>query len=161
MPTTPATLRDLFRATLDGLREMHGLLEQESVALGGRDAAALERIALTKQELVPILDRLAAEQRRFFAAGPGGTGGIEAYLAGAKPEADLAGALRADWREILRLLAACKHQNEMNGAYIGLLRRHVENALDILHGPAQAEATYGRDGVKRRGGVHSRRFYAV
>ena len=161
MPTPPEHLRDLFRATLEGLGEMLGLLEQEAMALSARDASALERVVLTKHELVPILDRLAAEQRQCLAV-PGAKedSGVEAYLASMAVEASRAAGLRADWRELLRLLQACKRQNELNGAYIGLLRRHVEHALDILHGPAQSEATYDRDGAKRRA-AYSRRSYSA
>lgn len=165
MPNHPEHLRELFRATLEALGEMLGLLEREAGALSGRDAATLERIALTKHELVPILDRLAAEQRQCLnAAGitdAAEAGGVEAYLARMGVESAPAAELRADWQEIIRLLQACKRQNELNGAYIALLRRHVEHALDILHGPTQAEATYGRDGAKHRGGAYSRRSYSA
>ncbi len=159
MPVDIDQLHGLLRATLENLREMHGLLEQEAEALGTRDAEAMDRIAVKKQELVPVLDRLAAEQRLCLGDSED-EAGIEACLARAGVHASVADLLRADWREILRLLTACKRRNELNGAYIGLLSRHVETSLDILLGPSQAEATYGRDGVKRRGGV-SRRSYSV
>jgi flagellar biosynthesis/type III secretory pathway chaperone len=155
-------LRGLFRAILEGLGEMHGLLDREAVALGARDAEELGRIAARKQALVPVLDRLAAAQGQCLGGMGGGEGAasVEAFLsrsgvAGAAVESAL-----AEWREIQRLLQACKRQNEANGAYIALLRRHVEAALSILMGPAYPEATYGPDGAQRRG-VYSRRSFSA
>ena len=159
MAVSPEQLRGLFRATLDGLSEMLGLLQQESLALSARDDTALDRIALQKRELTPILDRLAAEQGNCLGLAHAGEG-IEPYLARVGAGAAVAEGLRADWRKLLDLLHACKHQNELNGAYIGLLRRHVEQALEILHGPSHSEATYGPDGAKRRA-AYSRRSYSA
>lgn len=155
-------LRELFRHTLDALDEMLGLLQAEAEALGIRDAAALERIAQQKQELVPILERLTAAQRDCLGVAPVQAieDGIGDFLARTGADPATAGPLRADWQAILAAARACQRQNEHNGAYIGLLRRHVETSLDILHGPSQAEATYGPDGAKRRNG-YARRSYSV
>lgn len=146
-----------FRATQEGLAEMLDLLQREAAALSARDSAALEKIALKKQELVPILDRLAAEQQR-RPGGPGNAAGMEAWL---NRFGAAAGPLRADWQTVVELLRACHQQNQLNGAYIGLLQRHVETSLDILQGPAHAEATYGRDGAKRRNAYSNRRSYSA
>lgn len=152
-------LHTLFQQTLDALSEMLGVLEAEAEALAVRDSNRLERLAQQKQELVPILERLAAAQRRQLGIAPESAieAGIERYLAAV--DADTATAIQAAWQAILDHTRACQRQNEHNGAYIGLVRRHVETSLDILQGPAHG-TTYGRDGVKHRGG-YGRRSYSV
>ncbi|MGX2040126.1 flagella synthesis protein FlgN [Methylocaldum sp. MU1018] len=155
-------LRELFRQTLAGLGEMLSLLEKESDCLAAREAAALELTASNKRKLAFLLNDLAARQSEFVRAHglPSDEGDIGAFLDrldSAMPQAE---ALRSEWREIVRLTSACKRRNELNGAYIGLLRRHVDSSLNFLYGSASADATYGPDGARCRSET-SRRSFSV
>lgn len=155
-------LRELLRQTLDGLGEMSRVLEEEARCLALRDPEALEQTASKKQKVAVRLNDLAARQNdclRTCGLPPDGPG-LDAFLRGLDSEWPDAEALRAEWREIMRLGSACKKRNELNGAYIGLLQRHVDAGLNFLHGASSADATYGPDGSTRRGEISRRSFSA-
>jgi len=155
-------LQDLFRQTLDRLGEMSELLEEESRCLAAREAEALEQTSAKKRKLASVLNDLAVRQSEFVRAhglSPD-EGDIAAFLDRLDSGLPETAALRSGWREIVRLTLACRRQNELNGAYIGLLRRHVDSSLNFLLGASSAGATYGPDGSTRRGDV-SRRSFSV
>jgi flagellar biosynthesis/type III secretory pathway chaperone len=155
-------LHELFRRTLDGLGEMSRLLEEEARCLAARDAAALEAVASKKQKLASVLNEVAVRQNDVVrASGPAAVdGGVKALLDRLDSEHPLTETLRSDWLEIVRLGTDCKKRNELNGAYIGLLQRHVDSSLNFFHGVASPDATYGPDGATRRGKI-SRRSFSV
>lgn len=155
-------LHDLFSQTLDGLGEMSRLLEEEARSLAARDTEALELTASKKQKLAFLLNDLAARQNHLVRACgfQGNEGGVAAFLDRLDPESPQTRALLAEWREIVRLGSACRKQNELNGAYIALLQRHIDSSLNFLHGASSADATYGPDGSTRRGETSRQSFSA-
>lgn len=159
MATKLGHLRGLFDRLRDGLEKMLALLEQEAACLEARDASGMERIAGEKLRLAPQLEEMAGHHREHLDLGDA-EAGVEWLLDGAGGTVAEQDALRDQWRHIVRLTQACRRQNGINGAYIGLLRRHVEGTLQILAGAAAGEATYGPDGATRRGGL-SRHSFSV
>ncbi|BBA32610.1 FlgN family protein [Methylocaldum marinum] len=154
-------LHELFRRTLDGLGEMSRLLEEEARCLAARDAAALEAVASKKQTLASVLNEVAVRQDGVVrVAAPVAAGRMTALLDRLDSEHPLAETLRSDWLEIVRLGAECRKRNELNGAYLGLLQRHVDSSLNFFHGVASPDATYGPDGATHRGEI-SRRSFSV
>ncbi|HYE33924.1 flagellar protein FlgN [Methylocaldum sp.] len=155
-------LRELFRQMLDGLGGMLSLLEKESECLAAREIEAVEAASSKKQKLAFLLNDLAARQTGFVHAYglPSDAGNINTFLDRLDSELPEVETLRAEWREIVRLTLACRRQNELNGAYIGLLRRHVDSSLNFLHGFSSAGATYGPDGSRCRGEI-SRQSFSV
>jgi len=155
-------LHKLFHRTLDGLGEMLRLLEEESRCLAAREAEALELTSSRKQKLASLLNDLAARQSEFVRAYdlPFDEGDIGAFLDRLDPEHPETESLRTEWREIVGLTLACRKQNELNGAYIDLLRRHIDSRLNFLHGASSVDATYGPDGTRRRGAI-SRQSFSV
>jgi flagella synthesis protein FlgN len=150
-------LLEMFAGMQHGLTQILALLEAEAEALKMRDSQELERIALSKQEEAGILNELSTRQEAFLRAqgfSPD-RAGMEAFLN--QPQWLETEFLQSRWAEVIRLSSACRRQNEINGAYIGLLRPYVETLLDVLHGPT-SEGTYGPDGAKRRGPRAGRSF---
>lgn len=155
-------LRELFRQMLDGLGKMSKVLEEEARCLARRDPEALEQAASKKQKLAARLNDLVARQNgclQAYGSPPDGRG-LDTFLQGPDFELPDAESLRADWQEIVRLGLVCRKQNELNGAYIGLLLRHVDASLNFLHGVSSADATYGPNGMTRRGDISRRSFSA-
>lgn len=155
-------LRELLRQVLDGLGEMSRVLEEEARCLALRDPEALEQTVSKKQKLAFRLDELVARQNDFLRACglPSDGPDFDTFLLRLDSELSDAESLRAEWQEIVRLGSVCKKQNELNGAYIGLLQRHVDSSLKFFHGTSSADATYGPDGSTRRGEI-SRRSFSV
>jgi flagellar biosynthesis/type III secretory pathway chaperone len=58
--------------------------------------------------------------------------------------------LNATWQQIAALAKECEELNDLNGAYVGLLRQHVQRSLDALHDRPSQNLTYGPDGVGQR-----------
>jgi len=146
------SLRDLFEPTLAALQQMQQVLEQEALSLKDRRAEALEESTRQKELLANDLDALAKRQTNFLRAQdlPIGEESIETILP-TWPSTDPAtSGTWAIWQEIKRLTATCRQLNEANGAYIGLLRQHVQRSLEIIHGQASQDVVYGPDGVGHR-----------
>ncbi|MBS1212131.1 MAG: FlgN family protein, partial [Proteobacteria bacterium] len=80
---------------------------------------------------------------------PTGTDGLDRLFAAlpADPRTD---SFRSKWSEIKRLAGQCNEINASNGAYIALLRQHVQRSLDVLHGQSHSEFVYGPDGAHHR-----------
>jgi flagella synthesis protein FlgN len=155
-------LHELFRQMLDGLGAMSKLLEEESRHLAAREAEALKLASAKKQKLASLLDDLAVRQNAFVRTQnvPSDECDIATFLDRLDPELPETESLRSEWREIVRLTLACKRQNELNGAYIDVLRRHIDCCLNFLHGASSVDATYGPDGARRRGTI-SRQSFSV
>jgi flagellar biosynthesis/type III secretory pathway chaperone len=145
-------LAQCLEQTLAGLKCMKRALEQEESALRLRDAAALDKSTRDKEILAGGLNTLAQKLEALLRAqgAPPGLKGVARLLA-QLPETEPASAvLRKGWREIVGLMNACRKLNEINGAYIGLLRQHTQRSLDILHERSSQDMTYGPDGLGRR-----------
>jgi flagellar biosynthesis/type III secretory pathway chaperone len=145
-------LRDLFAQTLAELQQMQLVLEQEALGLKDRDAEALEKSTRQKQALAYNLEALSERQENFLRAQnlPAGKEGIESILYAHPSTNPATSSMRAIWRDIQNLTAACQKLNEVNGAYIGLLRQHVQRSLDIVHGQSSQDVVYGPDGIGHR-----------
>lgn len=145
-------LRDLFDQTLAELQNMRLVLEHEITTLKGSDAKVLEHVTKQKERLANSLDKLIRRQEDVLRAHklPAGKEGIERILSMLPPSDPAANALHARWQEIKNLTSDCQKLNEVNGAYIGLLRQHVQRSLDIIHGQSSHDVVYGPDGVGHR-----------
>lgn len=145
-------LAQCLEQTFAGLRCMKRVLEQEETALGNRDPKALDKCTRDKETLANGLNGLALQLEnlpRALGLPPGLKSVVRLLAAG--PKIDPAyEPLRGRWREIVALARQCRKHNEMNGAYIGLLSRHTQRSLDILHDRTGQDITYGPDGLGRR-----------
>jgi len=137
-------LNDILRS----IDEMHQVLQQEAEVLTARDSAALHQICERKEGLARSIN--ASTSALAESLTERGLPPI-AELTEALKESGKAGAqLHATWQKIAGLARQCEELNDLNGAYVGLLRQHVERSLDVFHDrPAQA-TTYGPDGVGQR-----------
>ncbi|MBM3202401.1 flagellar protein FlgN [Candidatus Woesearchaeota archaeon] len=140
------------------LTGLSGLLEEESSALRSRDVDNLHAVAARKQDLADNLNELTVRQKSLLHA----TGfsvdaaGMESLLRQTADEAGL-----QVWQETLRMTTECKYRNEVNGAYLALLERYVESALDVMTGSPSLGETYGPKGSKSRGVASPRRSFTV
>jgi flagella synthesis protein FlgN len=106
--------------------EMLGALGRENQALVDGDPELLNTTGADKARLVEALEALETERR-------GLTEAIEAATAAA---AGPGGAPQstAEWQTLLRLIAACKDQNQRNGALVKARSEQVRMALNALRG---------------------------
>jgi flagellar biosynthesis/type III secretory pathway chaperone len=154
IPATGARLEEL----LSRIRDMWLLLQREEEVLSARDAALLDQVTATKEQLARTINQLSLalsdELKRL------GLPAMPACL-DLLPSSDPGRAcLAATWQEIAALAAECERLNEANGAYITLLRQHVQRCLDVLHERPAHNLTYGPDGVGQRPAT-SRRLLSV
>lgn len=128
------------------LAELRGLLEHEYELLGSKDAVALEKAILTRQERVGALARLE-EHRRSFCSMHGYSpdyAGLEKLLVWCDPRGTLVSRLR----ECAKRAADCRDLNERNGKLVATKLKRVEGLLGALTGrpPATAD-TYSSNGT--------------
>jgi len=145
-------LTNHFRDLREQLTAMHGVLEREAEQLKRRDADGLAESSREKALLSTQIAHLTENQDALLAARQlmPGRKGMDALLASLPAQSPETGVLRARWREIQNIGKDCQRLNEFNGAYIGLLIRHVERSLDLIHGRDIQEFVYGPDGGTRR-----------
>ncbi|MGH8209809.1 MAG: flagella synthesis protein FlgN [Steroidobacteraceae bacterium] len=126
------------------LAELRGLLEHEYEVLGSKDAVALEKTVLARQERVGALARLE-EQRRCLCSMHGYSpdyAGLERLLIWCDPH----GTLVCSLRECAQRAAECRDLNERNGTMVSAKLQRVEGLLGALTGrPAMAD-TYNSNG---------------
>jgi flagella synthesis protein FlgN len=145
-------LAQCLEQTVAGLRCMKRVLEREEAALSGRDPKTLDQCTRDKEVLANGLNALGQQLEnlpRSLGLPPGLKSVVRLLAAGTKLDPAYE-PLRGRWREIMALARHCRKQNEMNGAYIGLLSRHARRSLDILHDRVGQDITYGPDGLGRR-----------
>ncbi len=127
------------------LAELQGLLEREYEVLGSKDAVALEKTILARQERVGALARLE-EHRRSLCSLHGYSpdyAGLERLLVWCDPHGTLVSRLR----ECAKRAAECRDLNDRNGTMVAAKLRRVEGLLGALTGrPARAD-TYSPDGT--------------
>jgi flagella synthesis protein FlgN len=152
MNTLHRDLEDLLTQIVAELRQMQRVLEQEGRGLKDRNADLVESSARAKQTLAQKLDALAGHQEVLLRSQnlPAGKEGMERLLSGFPPTDPSVRDLMMLWKDLQHSAAHCRKLNEANGAYIGLLRQHVQRSLDIIHGQPAHGLVYGPDGVGRR-----------
>ena len=127
------------------LAELKGLLEREYEVLGSKDAVALEKTILARQERVGALARLE-EHRRSLCSLHGYSpdyAGLERLLVWCDPQGTLVSRLR----ECAKRAAECRDLNDRNGTMVAAKLRRVEGLLGALTArPARAD-TYSPDGT--------------
>lgn len=126
------------------LTELHSLLEREFEVLGTRDAVALEKAVLARQERMGALARIE-EHRRGLCSMHGYSpdyAGLERLLVWCDPHGTLVSRLR----ECARRAADCRDLNDRNGTLVQAKLKRVEGLLGALTGrPARAD-TYSPNG---------------
>ncbi|HLF11367.1 MAG TPA: flagellar protein FlgN, partial [Gammaproteobacteria bacterium] len=103
-------------------RTMLSTLSEENQALIDGDAERLNAASAGKARLVETLEALEAERRDLTAA-------IKITLTSVE-----AGSCEPQWRSLLELIAACKQQNQRNGALVKARTEQVRTALKLLRG---------------------------
>lgn len=155
-------LRETLTQILAELQRMQLVLEREALALKDRNAEILEQSAQEKQALTYTLDALSQRHAEILRMRdlPAGKEGIERLLSALPPSAPAALNLVTIWQDVQFATARCRKLNEANGAYIALLRQHVQRSLDVIHGQPSQDFVYGPDGVGRRP-MSSRKLLSV
>ena len=102
---------------------MLSTLGRENEALRDGDPERLNAAGADKAQLVDALESLEQERRSLTEA-------IEANLASVA--SDPKGS--AGWQTLLELIAACKEQNQRNGALLKARSEQVRTALKLLRG---------------------------
>ncbi|MDD5228580.1 MAG: flagellar protein FlgN [Methylococcales bacterium] len=108
----------------------------------------ISAVANNKRDLVAQLDLFNKQLEQILAAEqlPHSQIGINTYfqmaiIANLSPDT-----LKANWEQLMKLCADCKHLNEQNGASIEMLARNNKRTLHILKGKSENVTSYGRDG---------------
>lgn len=129
------------------LAELRGLLDDEYEVLASKDAVALEKAVLARQEKVGALTRLE-EHRRSLCSLHGYSpdyAGLERLLVWCDPRGTLVSRLR----ECAKLATECRDRNDRNGTMVAAKLKRVEGLLGALTGqPTTTTAdTYSADGT--------------
>ncbi len=135
-----------FALEAEAAQHLLDALAQEHKALTEFNAEALECATAAKQSCVEAYESIARRRDQFLAALglPPGKPGIEALLQRSAATGDEP--LSGQWQELQALATQCRRQNLINGGIVELGRRHVERALDLLHGPGPNVNLYGPEG---------------
>lgn len=126
------------------LDELRSLLEREYEVLGTKDAIAVERAVLARQERVGALARVE-EQRRTLCSMHGYSAdhaGLEGLLVWCDPQGTLVSRLR----ECAKRAADCRDLNERNGTLVAAKLYRVEGLLGALAGRSSSADTYSSNG---------------
>jgi len=105
---------------------MLSTLGRENQALLAGDSESLNAAGADKARLVETLESLESERRTLTQA-------IETTLLETNPAETPA------WRKLLGLIAACKEQNQRNGALVKARAEHIRQALKVLRGADDPE----------------------
>jgi flagellar biosynthesis protein FlgN len=126
------------------LDELRSLLEREYEVLGTKDAVAVERAVLARQERVGALARVE-EQRRTLCSMHGYSAdhaGLEGLMVWCDPQGTLVSRLR----ECAKRAADCRDLNERNGTLVAAKLQRVEGLLGALTGRSSSADTYSSNG---------------
>jgi flagellar biosynthesis protein FlgN len=126
------------------LAELRSLLERESEVLASKDAVALEKTVLARQERVGALARVE-EQRRSLCS-MHGYSADRAGLEGLMVWCDPRGTLVSRLRECAKIAADCRDLNEHNGTLVAAKLRQVEGLLGALTSRSSTADTYSANG---------------
>ena len=105
---------------------MLSTLGRENQALIAGDSESLNAAGADKARLVETLESLESERRTLTEA-------IETTLLQTESAETPA------WRKLLDLIAACKEQNQRNGALVKARAEHIRQALKVLRGTDDPE----------------------
>jgi len=127
------------------LADLRDLLEREYEVLGSKDAVALEKTILARQERVGALARIE-EHRRSLCSLHGYSpdyAGLERLMVWCDPQGTLVSRLR----ECAKRAAECRDLNDRNGTMVAAKLKRVEGLLGALTGrPAARADTYSPNG---------------
>jgi flagella synthesis protein FlgN len=126
------------------LGELRTLLEREYEVLGTKDAIAVEKAVLARQERVGALARVE-EHRRSLCSLHGYSAdyaGLEGLILWCDPQGTLVSRLR----ECAKRAADCRDLNERNGTLVTAKLKRVEGLLGALSGRPSSADTYNANG---------------
>ena len=126
------------------LGELRTLLEREYEVLGTKDAIAVEKAVLARQERVGALARVE-EHRRSLCSLHGYSAdyaGLEGLMVWCDPQGTLVSRLR----ECAKSAADCRDLNERNGTLVSAKLKRVEGLLGALTGRSSSADTYNANG---------------
>lgn len=130
-----SALADLLERQTADVRELQGLLEQETAAVAAEETQQILALAGQKQRLAARLADTtraldAALQRHGFTPDAGGLARCAATAGNPR--------LQQGRQEAMRALRECAAHNRANGALVERKRSAVERALRIFFDPADA-----------------------
>jgi flagella synthesis protein FlgN len=134
-----ASLVAILNEQISCAEAMLATLARENQALVAGDAELLNAAGAEKARLVEALDSLEHERRALSDA-------IGATFAGGEQRSADDQSRPAEWRELLKLVAECKEQNQRNGALVKARSEQVRIALRALRGTEAA--LYDPSGVE-------------
>ncbi|HEY0339576.1 MAG TPA: flagellar protein FlgN [Steroidobacteraceae bacterium] len=126
------------------LDELRTLLEREYEVLGTKDAIAVEKTVLARQERMGALARVE-EQRRALCSLHGYSAdhaGLEGLMVWCDPQGTLVSRLR----ECAKRAADCRDLNDRNGTLVAAKLKRVEGLLGALTGRSSSADTYNANG---------------
>jgi flagellar biosynthesis protein FlgN len=126
------------------LIELRSLLEREYEVLGTKDAIAVEKTVLARQERMGALARVE-EQRRSLCSLHGYSAdhaGLERLMVWCDPQGTLVSRLR----DCAKGAADCRDLNERNGSLVAAKLKRVEGLLGALTGRGTSADTYSSNG---------------
>jgi flagellar biosynthesis/type III secretory pathway chaperone len=126
------------------LAELRSLLEREYEVLGTKDAIAVEKTVLARQERVGALARVE-EHRRALCSLHGFSAdhaGLERLMVWCDPQGSLVSRLR----ECAKTAGECRDLNERNGTMVSAKLKRVEGLLGALTGRTTSADTYSANG---------------
>jgi flagellar biosynthesis protein FlgN len=126
------TLLQLIENDIAPTQELLELLQNEAIALHGRDMAVLEQILARKQSLIILLEQQGRRRSQLLASL-----GLSADRAGAEALAAQSSngqAILARLTELSNLMDACQQVNATNGQIIQVQQHVTANQVRILQG---------------------------
>ncbi|QXI37103.1 flagella synthesis protein FlgN [Pseudomonas xantholysinigenes] len=126
------TLLQLIENDIAPTQELLELLQNEAIALHGRDMAVLEQILARKQSLIILLEQQGRRRSQLLASL-----GLSADRAGAEALAAQSSngqAILARLAELSNLMDACQQVNATNGQIIQVQQHVTANQVRILQG---------------------------
>ncbi len=126
------------------LGELRVLLEREYEVLGTKDAIAVEKTVLARQERMGALARV--EEHRRSLCSLHGYSADHAGLEGLMVWCDPQGTLVSRLRECAKRAADCRDLNDRNGTLVAAKLKRVEGLLGALTGRGSSADTYNANG---------------
>jgi flagellar biosynthesis protein FlgN len=137
-------LAEVLAEEADLLAELRSLFEHEYEVLRSKDAVAVEKTVLVRQERMGALARIE-EQRRTLCAMHGYSpdyAGLERLMVWCDPQGTLVSRLR----ECAKRAADCRELNDRNGTMVAAKLKRVEGLLGALTGRPGTADTYSATG---------------
>jgi flagellar biosynthesis protein FlgN len=126
------------------LVELRSLLEREYEVMGTKDAIAVEKTVLLRQERMGALTRVE-EQRRSLCSMHGYSAdhaGLERLMVWCDPQGTLVSLLR----QCAKCATDCRDLNDRNGSLVSAKLKRVEGLLGALTGRSSSADTYSSTG---------------